>query len=153
VADERPTFTFCGRPFHVVESSEGVIDALGYPMWMRFAKAARGGVDAYSMEGAALVQEVLEASVHPEEWVEFERTATEHRCDPDTMWQALMDALEVIAQRPTRRLSDSSDEPTIPSAPPRSEEGSASAVVRELEAKGRPDLALVVVKAQEHLSA
>lgn len=147
------TITFCGKQFRVVDTSANVMDALGYPLWMRFAKAARTDVDLYSIEGASLVHDVLQASIVPEQWAAFEQAAAEARCDADTMWQALMDALGVISERPTQRPIDSSDGPPIPSTPPSSEVASVSPVAARLEAQGRPDLALLVSRTQEFLAS
>lgn len=151
--DERASITFCGQPFHVVDSSESVVDTLGYPLWMRFAQAARSDVDAHSLEGAALVYDVLKASIVAEEWLAFEQLATDNKCDAGVMWQALLDALGAIAERPTQRPGDSSAGPQTPSTPQSSGDDSGSRVIRRLEEQGRPDLALLVLATQESLAS
>lgn len=143
--DAQASITFCDQTFHLVEFT-------GAMPWMRFAKASRAGVDTDSMEGLALIYDLLKASIVDEEWPLFEQIAIDNRCDNDTMWKALTDVLEARTERPTERPSVSSDGPSTPSQPPRSEDDYTSQVVRNLEAKGRPELALVVRQTQEFLA-
>lgn len=132
--------TFCGEQFDVVE-------VMGAMPWMRYAKAARAGLDSESMEGLALIYDLLKASLVDEQWPRFEQLATDNRVDNDAMWQVMKDVLEVVAARPTSRPSDSSDGPAGTS--PSSEADSFLRVIGRLEGRGRPDLALFVDQARE----
>lgn len=102
-------------------------------------------------EAMGSVSKMLRSLVHPEDFDVFWKAARANRQtieDLTTLAEAL---IESVADRPTVRPSGSSDGPLSTGAS--SPVVSSSPVVRDLEAKGRPDLALVVVQTQEHLAA
>lgn len=114
---------------------------------MRFAEVAVRGVSTMEMEGLAAMYVLLKACFPPEDWPRFEALATAQNASHEDLWQVVQDVLATVSERPTERPSDSSDGPADTS--PRSEDDSSSQVIRQLEAKGRPDWALVVKEVQE----
>jgi len=105
-------------------------------------------IDTMPTSGAmGAVSTMLRSLVHPEDFAEFWSTAKANRQRVEDL-TALAEALiESVTDRPTERPSDSSDGP--PSTDENSPAVSFSPVVRDLERRGRPDLALMVVQAQE----
>lgn len=144
------TVPFCGAEFRVADK----VSSLAF---MRFAKLAKSGLDTDDMEGMAAVYAMLEQCIHPEDWGRFEAHADTERADGEALLAVIQAAFEVFASRPTGRPSDSSDGPqtTTPSSPAVSSSPATEAdeTIREFEAMGRPDLALIVQKRQESLSA
>lgn len=134
------SISFCGEEFDVVE-------VMGAMPWMRYAKAARDGLDSDSMEGLAVIYDLLKSAIVDDQWARFEQVATDNRCDNAAMWAVMTNVLEVVAARPTSRPSDSSAGPGGTS--PSSEGDSFSRVIGRLEGQGRPDLALIVEQARE----
>lgn len=107
-----------------------------------------------SMDGAdamVAVSRMLRSLVHPDDWSTFWDAARANRQQIDDMTGLAEKLIESLTDRPTERPSDSSDGP--PSTDEKSPVVSSSPVVRRLEQQGRPDLALMVVKTQEHLAS
>lgn len=144
------TVEWLGEEFHVAERVSSLTV-------MRFAKIAKSNIDVAQMEGLAAMYDLLEQCVHPDDWDRFEAHADAQRADGEELLGVVKKVFAVIASRPTRRSSDSSGGPrTIePSSTADSfspDTGPARAITR-LNAQGRPDLALVVRRRQESLSA
>ena len=131
--------TFHGQEFHLA-------DTMGLMPLMRFAKVARSGVDAQELEGLAAMYDLLEQCIEPDEWDRFVDLATKHRDQGDDLMEVVKETIETMSARPTERSSDSSDGPAPTSQ--NSTDASSSPVVRRLENRGRPDLALVVQEAE-----
>lgn len=143
------TVEWLGEEFHVAER-------VGHLALMRFAHLADGGADTRSMESLAAMYDLLEQTVHPDDWRRFERHANAQRADTDQLFQMVKDVFAVLAGRPTGRPSASSDGPRI--TEPNSTDDSSSPdtdhpMVTVLNDKGRPDLALMVRRAQESLAS
>lgn len=136
------TVTFCGETF-------AMVDKLGHMPFMRLSDVAMRGVDAGSIEGLAVMYQFLKACIA--DWDRFCDVATENACDDDNFWEVVAQIYEANAGRPTGRPSASSDGP--PSTPRRSAGASSSPAKDLLEAKGRPDLAVVVMMADEERTA
>ena len=113
---------------------------------MRFAQIAKRGTDSNDMDGLAAIRDLLDAVIHSEDLPRFDRVADENEADGDDLMSVAMEGIKVIAERPTSRPSDSSDGSSTTSES--SADGYSSPVTR-LEAKGRPDLALLVSRAQQ----
>lgn len=94
-----------------------------------------------------LIKRSLRACVHEDDFDQFWKLARRNRQTSADLTQIFRQVLEAVTDRPTQQPSDSSDGPV--SIGTKSTGGSSSAVVRRLEAQGRPDLALAVVRAQE----
>lgn len=131
-------FDFLGRSF-------GVAERVSTLALMRFAKAASGGVESDDMAGLAAMYDLLQQLVEPSEWAVFEAHADAQRAQPDDVLAVIQEVLPLIAGRPTGPPSDSSDGRQTKSV--HSVGGSSSPVIAHLQAKGRPDLALMVEQA------
>lgn len=140
------TISFCGEDFTLVE-------VMGAMAWMEYADAAQRGVDSDSMEGLALIFDLLKAAIVDEQWARFRQVARDNRVDNDGIWAVMKDVIEVASARPTSRPSDSSDGPQTPSTPQRSEDDAYLRVKRRFEAEGRPSWALMAMQAHEARTA
>lgn len=96
------------------------------------------------------VKALMRRTIHPDDFEEFWRLAVAHRQNSEDLAGLFQSILASVTERPTKRPSSSSDGP-VPTGPSYAA-GSPLRVVDRLEAQGRPDLALAVVKAQEHLT-
>lgn len=122
---------------------------------MEFAHIAVGDVDSNDMEGLNAMYELLESVIEPEEWQRFKRHAKKTRAVDEDLMGLVRRVIRGETDRPTVRPSDSSDGPVV--TEPRSEFEQDSSepadltmrVVRRLEAEGRPDKALLVLKTAE----
>lgn len=133
---------FYGETFTVVEN-------VGDFAFMEFAEAAER-VDTESLAGLAAIMRLLKAAVVPEDWARFQATARKNRASVEVCMELVMTLFEEETDRPTGRPSVSSDGPRT--IEPKSEAGSSSVVTR-LAGQGRPDLALIAIRAQEARSA
>jgi hypothetical protein len=139
-----PTVEFAGERFRTRKK-------IGAIALLRFAHVANKGTDSASLEGLAAMYELLEAVIAKDEWVRFQQHAADAEADDTQLMKVVADVTEMLAKRPTERPSDSSDGPT--STPQNSEDDSSSRTIRRFEQEGRPDLALMVVMAQEDRAA
>lgn len=114
---------------------------------MRFAQIAKRGADSDDMDGLAALRDLLDAVLNPEDLPRFDRVADEHDAGGDDLMAVATECIKVISERPTSRPSDSSDGPQTTSG---SSAAGSSSPVTVLERKGRPDLALLVGRAQEY---
>lgn len=137
---------FCGEKFRVA-------DKVGAMPIMRFAKIAKAGVDANELDGLAALYDVLEQCIHPSDWYRFEQHADAQHADGEQLLAVVQEAFTLMAQRPTQRSSDSSDGPQTIEPPSTAVSSSPDSVIDRLNGQGRPDLALVVRRRQESLSA
>lgn len=144
------TVDFLGEEFHVAER-------IGAMPLMRYAKASKAGLDANGMDGLVAMYDLLRECIHPEDWARFEAHAGSQHARGPQFLHVVTEVIGIVAARPTGRSADSSDGPRI--IEPSSTEGSSSLdtgserVIRRLNDKGRPDLALMVRERQEWLSA
>lgn len=122
-------------------------DKVGLMPLLRFAHAARQGVDGGSLEGMAAMYDLLAQCFAPEDWERFQDVATRERASEEELTEVVRKAIEFISERPTQRPTESSGGPSSTGAT--SAADSSSPVIDRLEAQGRPDLALVVKQAQE----
>jgi hypothetical protein len=155
--------------FHGVDFA--IADKVGLMPLLRFAHAAKSGLDSADMEGMAAMYDMLQQCIaeravyvrdgrpidKPDEvddgitvyggWPEFEAHATKVKADDDELMGVVKRVMGQLSERPTSQPSDSSV--GQPSTAPMSEAASSSlAVVRRLKSEGRPDLALAVVRSQ-----
>lgn len=121
--------------------------------FMRYSEAAVRGVDSDSPEGMAAMYVLLKACFAAEDWDRFERLALAERLTHAELLAVVTQMFEAVTERPTERPSESSDGPEVTSQSSEVDSSSpASPVVDRLEGKGRPDLALQVVRTQEFLT-
>lgn len=142
------TVEFFGEDFHIAER-------IGAMPFMRFAKVAKAGTDANDLDGLAAIFDLLAECIHPDDWPLFQKHADKEKATGDQLLGFVRAVLGVVAARPTGRSSDSSDGPRIiePSSTDDSSSPATDRVVQRLNDRGRPDLALIVRKRQESLSA
>jgi hypothetical protein len=133
------TVEFAGERF-------GIADRVGLMAMMRFAKVAKSGVDSNELDGLAAMYDLLEQCIADDEWERFQAHADKVRADGDELMTVVNNVFGVLSERPTRRPSDSSAGPSTTKA--NSTGDSSSRVIARLEEQGRPDLALVVSRAQ-----
>lgn len=164
------TVGFLGEEFAIAEK-------IGLMPLLRFANAAKSGLDSSDLEGLAAMYDMLRqcladepAYVFKDEritaaqygelppeaidevtvyggWDEFEAHATRERAGDQDLMSLMQRVMSVLTQRPTTQPSGSSDG-LQPTAPTSTESSSALAVVRDLKSQGRPDLAMAVVQRQ-----
>ncbi len=134
------SISFAGETFTISER-------IGLMPLMRFAKVAQGGADTNDLAGLAAMYDLLEQCFPSEEWQRFQNVADREHSDGDELMKVVSDVFEVLSARPTERPSVSSDGPSTVSV--RSADGSSSPVIDRLVSQGRPDLALLVTRAQE----
>lgn len=129
-----------GESFRVAER--------GVPLMalMRFAQVAKRGADSNDMDGLAAIRDLLDAVIHSEDLPRFDRVADENEAGGDDLLAVAMECIKVIAARPTSRPSDSSDGSSTTNG---SSAAGSSSPVTVLERKGRPDLALLVSRAEQ----
>lgn len=138
------TVDFLGESFRVA-------DRVGALPLMRFAKIAKAGVDASELDGLAAMYDLLGQVIQSDDWARFEEHADRQHADGDQLLALVQEALALVAARPTGRPSDSSAGPRT--IEPNSTDDSSSPVISRLNSQGRPDLALLVRRRQESLTA
>ncbi len=125
---------------------------LGEDIVLELSAAASGiGDDTGAADLIALKRTLVAAVIHPEDVdavLAAARANHQNTEDLSTMAYAIIGA---ITDRPTSQPSDSSD--GLLQTGPRSVDDSSLRVQRRFEAKGRPDLALMVVQAREFEAA
>lgn len=147
----RATVELRGRPFPI---SEGGVPLLSL---MKLATLAKRGVDSEDLEGLATLYELMRSAIADDAWAEFEAYANRISATGEELMFLVRDAVQAKAARPTQPPSGSPDgrSTTAPSwAGGSSSPGSSTPVgsievQHELEAQGRPDLALVVKRARQ----
>lgn len=142
------TVEFLGETFTVAER-------IGSLPIMRFAKIAKQGVDANDLEGLSALYDLLRQCITDGDWARFEKHADTQRADGDQLLEVVQAVFTVVAGRPTGRSSDSSGGPRIiePSSTVGSSSPDTDRVIRRLNDEGRPDLALLVRRRAESLTA
>lgn len=130
-----PSVEFLGEGFTISER-------IGLMPLMRFAKAAKSGVDTDDLAGLTAMYDLLEQCIAPEDWQKFEEHATKQRADGEQLMGFVAEVMAVITDRPTSRPSDSSAGPST--TPASSTDASSRQVINRFESSGRPDLALMV---------
>lgn len=164
------TIPFLGKEFAVAEK-------IGLMPLLRFAHAAKSGLDSSDMEGLAAMYDLLRqciaddpvyvfqgrvitraeyGALPPEAdarttvyggWDEFEEHATVQRAGDQELMTVMQDVMKVLTERPTSRPSDSSAG-LQQTVPTSAEDSSSLEVVRRLKSQGRPDLAMAVLRQQ-----
>ena len=148
---ERSTIVVYGREFHVSDRGLPLISL------MKFATLAKKGLTTDDAEGLTQVYALLQRCIAADEWEAFEEHVDDVGTDAEGLMFIIRDAVQAIAARPTQPSSGSpvGRQPTAPSSAAGSSSLDSSVrmgdirVQRDLEQRGRPDLALVVKKARE----
>jgi hypothetical protein len=93
---------FHGETFALAES-------IGLMPLMKFAHAAKSGMDTAEMDGLAAMYALLEDSLDPEDWPRFQRACIDAKIQADELLEVIKELIEAVAARPTQQPSDSSD--------------------------------------------
>ena len=125
------------------EADFRIADEVGLMPLMQFAKTASGGADSNEMAGLVAMYNLIESCLaDDDEWQRFQDHAVKTRATADDLMGFVAAVIKEIADRPTSRPSDSPDGPgTIEG---NSGDDSSLQVIRQFEARGRPDLAVVI---------
>jgi hypothetical protein len=99
----------------------------------------------------AAIEDLQRSIIHEDDRDAFKAASRANRQSLEDLIDLAQALIAAVTEVPTERPSSSSDGPT--STGQSSVVVSSSPVVQRLEEQGRPDLALVVVQAQEHRSA
>lgn len=103
-------------------------------------------------EAMSAIQDFLSACIHPDDFEEFWQLGRDNRQGIQDLMLVAYGILEVATDRPTPvPAASSGGQPTTPVA--LTENSSVGVVQRQFEERRRPDLALVVVQAQEALKS
>lgn len=151
-----------------------IADKVGLMPLLRFAHAAKSGLDSADMDGMAALYDMLQQCIADEPvlvrsdgqpvdspadmdeegeakmlggWREFERHATQAKADDEDLIGVVQRVMTLLSERPTTQPSDSSGG-QLSTAPTSGAASSSLAVVRRLKHTGRPDLAMAVVRSQ-----
>jgi hypothetical protein len=115
---------------------------------LEFAELGAGLSDASGRDAIAAVWAMLRNLVHPDDFDMFWAAARANRQTLEDLTDLCEALVEAVAERPTKRPSDSSDGQRSTGAS--SGDVYSLPAVQRLERQGRPDLALMVVEAVEH---
>ena len=152
-----------------------IADKVGLMPLLKFAHAAKSGLDSADMDGMAALYDMLQQCIadapvlvrrddgrpidSPADmdeddevkmlggWPEFERHAIQAKADDEDLVNVVQRVMTLLTERPTSKPSDSSagQQSTAPISPA---DSSSLAVVRRLKSEGRPDLAMAVVRSR-----
>lgn len=122
---------------------------------MKYAKVAQRGVSSVSMEGLAATYDLIEQCIAADDWARFQAHAEKVKADGDDLLGVIREVFAIVADRPTGPQSVSSTGPrTIePSSEVVSSSPAMDATIHRFNQEGRGDLAFMVKKRQESLSA
>lgn len=135
-----PVSEFFGETFDLPER-------FNMRLFTRFGTLAQKGMDSSDIESVAMIDRLIDQSVRPEDVARFDEVCDRERPDFEELMEFVMGVVAEVTERPTKRPSDSSDGPT--STKDSSSDVSSLPVIARLEQSGRPDLALMVTKAQD----
>ncbi len=139
---EDSTFEFFDQTLRI-NPDFGILDIVD------FIDLARD-VDENDLSTIAIVKDLFRTVLHPEDFATFWTAARKNRQDIGDLIKVAFAVIEAVTARPTVRPSDSSAGPSTTSLS--STGGLSSRVIGRLEGQGRPDLALLVQRAQEQLA-
>lgn len=106
-----------------------------------------GALDSEDPRAAAAVKSLMRRVVHPADFEVFWALALQHRQTNDELAKLMSAIVEALTGRPTQRPSDSPA--GRPSTVPNSVAAASMRAQQRLEAEGRPDLAVAVLRARE----
>lgn len=156
-----PTVELRGKRFRVREQGVSLLALMKFATLAKKQAAKRqadptasGGDD---MEGLSALYSLLRSCVADDEWEAFEDHANDVGAGSEDLMHVVKDAVSAAAGRPTQPPNGSPDglSTTAPSSAGSSFGAGSSVrqgdprVQQDLEQRGRPDLALVVVRARE----
>lgn len=122
---------------------------------MKFGKMAEVDQSMLDISSLAAVYDLLEQCIHATDWRRFEQHALDTKADEQELLEVVGKVFVILDGRPTKRSSGSSDGPPT-TATSSTDDSSSLATVRSIDrfnAQGRPDLALLVRRAEEARSS
>jgi hypothetical protein len=122
-------------------------DRFNMRLFTRFGTLAKKGVDSEDIEGVAMIDQLINQCLRPEDVDRFDEVCDRERPDFDELMEFVMGVVAEVTERPTKRPSDSSDGPTP--TKPSSPADSSLRVIHRLEEEGRPSIALMVQQREQ----
>jgi hypothetical protein len=77
-----------------------IAPSIGLMPLLRFAHAAKAGLDTEDMEGMAALYDMIADCVHPDDWSAFMAYATESKAQDEELMEFVGTAMEIISARP-----------------------------------------------------
>jgi len=124
-----------------------IADKVGLMPLLKFAHAAKSGLDSADVDGMAAMYDLLQQCIADDAWAEFEAHAMKTRASDEELMAVVQKVISTLSARPTKQPSDSSDGPQSENTNSAAD-SSSLAVVHRLQSQGRPDLAMAVVRSQ-----
>lgn len=100
-----------------------IAHSVGLMPLLKFAHAAKVGLDSEDLEGMAALYTMIRDCVHPDDWETFQEYATECKADDEDLMGFVSAAMEIISARPRKRGGSSSA--TSPNTPVKSRASSS----------------------------
>lgn len=100
-----------------------IAHSVGLMPLLRFANAAKSGLDTEDLEGMAALYTMIRDTVHPDDWQAFQDYATVCKAEDEELMEFVSGAMEVISARPRQRRGSSSA--TSPSTSEKSRDSSS----------------------------
>lgn len=100
-----------------------VAESIGLMPLLRFANAAKAGMDSDDLEGMAALYTMIQDCIEPDEWDTFVTYAISIKAEDDDLMQVVSGAMEVISARKARQRGSSSG--TSPSTSAKSKANSS----------------------------
>lgn len=101
-----------GYPYTVTEYGPRrtfrIARSIGLMPLLRFAHAAKSGMDTEDLEGMAALYTMIQDCVHPDDWSAFQDYATITKAEDEDLMEFVSAAMEVIAARPRKPRGSSS---------------------------------------------
>lgn len=85
-----------------------VAPSIGLMPLLRFAHAAKAGLDTDDLEGMAALYDMINDCVHPDDWSAFMAYATEIKAEDEELMEFVSSAMEIISARPRKPRGSSS---------------------------------------------
>jgi hypothetical protein len=85
-----------------------IAKSIGLMPLLRFAHAAKSGLDTDDLEGMAALYTMIADVVDPDDWTAFQEYATMIKAEDEELMEFVSSAMEVIAARPRKRRGNSS---------------------------------------------
>lgn len=150
-AEVLPTVELRGQRFRVRPQGVSLLSL------MKFAVIAKKGKTSDDMEGLAALYSLLQSCVHEDDWTAFEDHANKVGAKGEDLMGVVKDAVQAANGGPTQQLSGSPGGPSTTAGSSAADSSSRASSVpmgsrqvqKHLEEQGRPDIALVVMRARE----
>jgi hypothetical protein len=85
-----------------------IAGSVGLMPLLRFAHAAKAGMDTEDLEGMAALYTMIQDCVHPDDWAAFQEYATVTKAEDEDLMDFVGAAMEIISARPRKPRGSSS---------------------------------------------